>query len=145
MSRQLQLFYSDNSSGILYFPSFRITRSSYTPSTSPLHTHTPSPSPHTHPHTYTHNTHTHHCRDEQYRSLWSELETLAEAYSSNSEHHRQLLEFILQTTAHSPSMQVNRKTPPTAKSENSTPATTPTAAKTELAWQEVDRSVLPAV
>ena len=73
-------------------------------------------------HTYTHITHLH-------------------TFSCRSEHHRQLLEFLLQITAHSPSMQVNRKTPPTAKSESSTPATTPTAAKTELAWQEVDRSV----
>ena len=84
-------------------------------------------------------THMHTHRDEQYRSLWSELETLADAYSCNSERHRQLLEYLLQATAHSPSMQVSRKTPPTAKMETSTPTTTSSASKTELAWQEMNR------
>ncbi|XP_064385114.1 integrator complex subunit 13-like, partial [Halichondria panicea] len=61
-------------------------------------------------------------RDEQYRSLWSELEDLAHMYSSNSERHRHLLEFLLQMTSRCPSMQLPRKTPP-VKTENGSTAT----------------------
>lgn len=50
-------------------------------------------------------------RDEQYRALWTELENLAHTYSSNSERHRMLLDFLLQTTSRCPSMQLPRKTP----------------------------------
>ena len=78
-------------------------------------------------------------RDEQYRSLWSELETLADVYSCNSEKHCQLLEYLLQATAHSPSMQVSRKTLPTSRMETSTPTTVSLTSKTEPAWQEMDR------
>ena len=49
-------------------------------------------------------------RDEQYRSLWTELENLTEAFSGSSDRHRQLFEIVSQAVAHSPSMQVARKT-----------------------------------
>ena len=52
------------------------------------------------------------CREEQYRSLWTELENLLEVYSSSSERHRHLFEFLLGITAQSPCMQSARKTPP---------------------------------
>ena len=51
-------------------------------------------------------------RDEQYRALWSELDSLAETFSANSEQHRKLAEFVSQATSHAPSMQSTRKTPP---------------------------------
>ena len=42
-------------------------------------------------------------REEQYRVLWGELETLAKAYSSNSDRHHMLQEFIAKTMAACPS------------------------------------------
>ena len=53
------------------------------------------------------------CRDEQYRILWGEIETLSRAYSTNSERHLILLEFILKVIANSPSTQQARKAPQT--------------------------------
>ena len=50
-------------------------------------------------------------RDEQYRSLWTELENLAQAYSKNSERHQQLLSFLQDVMSHCSSIQVSRKTP----------------------------------
>ncbi|XP_064385097.1 integrator complex subunit 13-like [Halichondria panicea] len=72
-------------------------------------------------------------RDEQYRSLWSELEDLAHMYSSNSERHRHLLEFLLQMTSRCPSMQLPRKTPP-IKTENGS-----TATESSLNWRDVEK------
>lgn len=48
-------------------------------------------------------------RDEQYRSLWTELESLTETFSSNSDNHRRLAEVVTQATNHAPSMQLARK------------------------------------
>lgn len=82
-------------------------------------------------------------RDEQYHSLWSELETMAQLCASFSDLHGQLAQLIAQAAASSPCVQqaAPRKTP---KAENGTPVTTPTAAaaaaggKKELGWQELD-------
>lgn len=49
------------------------------------------------------------CRDEQYRTLWGEIETLTQAYSANSDSHRTLLEFVLKLISSSPSAQHVRK------------------------------------
>lgn len=50
-------------------------------------------------------------RDEQYRCLWAELESLTQTFSSNSELHRKLANCVSLATTHAPSMQLARKTP----------------------------------
>jgi hypothetical protein len=50
-------------------------------------------------------------RDEQYRALWAELDTLTETFSSNSDHHRKLAEIVAMASSHAPSMQLARKAP----------------------------------
>ena len=65
-------------------------------SLSPSHSITPAPLP---------------LRDEQYRLLWSELQDLVELFASSSENHRVLAESVGQAAAHSPGMQLARKTP----------------------------------
>ena len=52
-------------------------------------------------------------RDEQYRSLWTELENFTQAYSKNSEKHQTLLTFLQDVMSHCASVQVARKTPST--------------------------------
>lgn len=42
-------------------------------------------------------------REDQYRCLWGEIETLARAYSTNSERHHSLLEFVVKVMSSSPS------------------------------------------
>ena len=96
------------------------------------------------------------CRDEQYRSLWGEIETLTRAYSSNSDRHRTLLDLVVKLIASSPSDQHARKTIKTsgtwrlsrvwyivcvsADSGMSAPppATSSSYKVTEKAWQELD-------
>jgi hypothetical protein len=50
-------------------------------------------------------------RDEQYRLMWSELESLTDTFRANSELHRRLAEVVAEATNHAPSMQLARKTP----------------------------------
>lgn len=50
-------------------------------------------------------------RDEQYRTLWGEIEMLTQAYSNNSERHRILQEFVHKVVSSAPSCQQLRKTP----------------------------------
>ena len=62
-------------------------------------------------------------RDEQYRSLWTELENLTQVYCKNSDRHQTLLSFLQDVMSHCASVQVARKTPSAAnnskgKSEN---------------------------
>ena len=50
-------------------------------------------------------------RDEQYRSLWTELENLTQVYCKNSERHQTLLSYLQDIMSHCASVPVARKTP----------------------------------
>ena len=59
-------------------------------------------------------------RDEQYRSLWTELENLTQVYCKNSDRHQTLLSFLQDVMSHCASIQVARKTPSAANNSKGT-------------------------